>query len=183
MLYVLFYLAWLVYILLIASAFITDWRSRKIPNRLTYSAALLAVVIVFLETVWLFIYPVEGVWLWWSLISSLSGGIFAFGVMFFLFLRNGVGGGDVKLCGAAGLLVGINHIIPVMFYACLAGVAIGLGMAVWNGRIREVARRMFSWRELTGKRLPEDSMQPVPFGVAFAGGALWAALMPLFVNF
>lgn len=172
---------WVVYTTLVIIAAVTDHRARRIPNWLTYSCAIAGIAFAISGVMAGFAHSVSGLEAWWPLLNSLIGGLFGFAVMFFLFLRNGVGGGDVKLNAAAGLLVGITHIVAVMMYACFVGVAIGLGTAIWHGRGMEVLRRMFSWKELREKRSPEESMQPVPYGVAFAGGALWAALMPVLV--
>jgi prepilin peptidase CpaA len=77
-----------------ATACVTDLRSRRIPNVLTFGASAAAVLFLGVSAGW------AGV-LW-----SLEG--WAVGCLFFLpwFLLGGMGAGDVKLLAALGAWVG-----------------------------------------------------------------------------
>ncbi len=102
----------------VAAATITDLRSRKIPNKLTFPAAAVGILMhtIYFAT-WanaddIFLYMLAG------FLSGISGWIFGVFVMSFikLFLRQ-MGHGDTKLVAAVGTFVGPWLLILVlMFY-------------------------------------------------------------------
>jgi prepilin peptidase CpaA len=75
-------------------AAISDWRTRKLPNWLTVSALVTALV---------FHIAMGG---FSGLLFSLSGFAIGFGILLILWLVGGGGGGDVKLMGAVGAWMG-----------------------------------------------------------------------------
>jgi prepilin peptidase CpaA len=95
------------------AALVTDLRGRRIPNALTVSAFLLAILFH----------------LWNSGLAGLgfatAGFGVGFGVMFVLWLIGGGGGGDVKLMGAVGTWVGVLGTAFIF----LGGVLVAMVMA------------------------------------------------------
>jgi prepilin peptidase CpaA len=151
----------------------TDWKYKLIHNAITYPAffagLLWAVVASFLWG--------EGPFWWLPMAKSGAGAMFAFIFMILVYLQGGMGAGDVKLYTAAGAIVGFPFILEVLMYAVLVGLAAGLCAVIWEGKFRELLKRVVSFRTLLKKHKVEESVMPVPFGMAFAGGALWASLM------
>ncbi|MCI0815565.1 MAG: prepilin peptidase [Chloroflexi bacterium] len=111
------------------------------------------------------LWPLVGVereFFWWSgplasFASSLAGGVAGF--VFFLaivFLRpGGMGGGDVKLGGLLGLLLGLAGVVIAVWVAVVAGGVVAAALLV------------------LGKRGRKSEM---PFGPFLAGGAAVALL-------
>lgn len=68
------------------------------------------------------------------------GGVTAFLVMFMAYILMAVGAGDVKLCGALGLLVGMKGICSTIVWAFVyTGVAGIVGMFFKKCRIKQTA--------------------------------------------
>jgi len=104
-------------------AAITDARTGRIPNWLTYP--LLAAA---------------------PLLSALDGGVSAIGssllgvvlcalVPFLLFARNAMGGGDLKLFAGLGGLLGAHAGIEVQFFAFCVVAFLLLAQMAWDGRL------------------------------------------------
>src|SRR6516164_1590830 len=94
---------------LIAIAAVSDIRSRRIPNWLTFGGMLvgLAVNAALLGSR--------------GLKTSALGLLVGFGVYFALYLFRAIGAGDVKLMGAVGALVGPSNWWSVFLVAAIAG--------------------------------------------------------------
>jgi prepilin peptidase CpaA len=131
-------LAGLLTLLLLAA--ITDLRERRIPNWLTGGAAAL-------YPVYLMLSPSPVAWpgaLALALLVGLLG--------LFLFARELVGGGDVKLIAAVTLWAGLDHFAVFALVTTLTGGVLGLA-SLWYQR----------WSRLTLAHL-------AGFGLAPAGG-------------
>ena len=97
------------------TAAISDWRTRKLPNWLTVSALLVALL---MHTV------VHG---FAGLTFSLLGFATGFGFLLVLWLTGGGGGGDVKLMGALGAWMGAGLTLHVLVIStALAASATGV---------------------------------------------------------
>lgn len=104
---------WWIAFAAVAVAVAIDWKSRRIPNLLTFPLALVALVLN----------AVLGGWM--ALAGSLLG--LAFGLAFFLMLMalGAMGPGDVKLMAGLGALFGIVHIFWIgLFTAALGGLLV-----------------------------------------------------------
>lgn len=103
-----------VLLVVLAAVTVTDLRSRRIPNRITGPAALLAIVIGLIG------HP-GGVG------DQLAAGAAAFGFMFVFALINpkGLGMGDVKLAAVLGLYLGASVAVALLA-GFLASAAAGL---------------------------------------------------------
>src|SRR5580765_7526137 len=103
------------------AACVTDFRSRRIPNVLTFGASAAAVV---------FFGVTNG---WAGSLGSLEG--WALGCALFLpwFLLGGMGAGDVKLLAALGAWVGPWLAVWIALYAGIAGGVFALIVSLYRG--------------------------------------------------
>ena len=144
-----------------------ELKESRIPNWLTFSGMALGLLIANLQ----------GQNAFWA---SLGGLAIGFGFLFIFYVFGGVGGGDVKLMGAAGALMGVDMIKPALFYTTFIGAFIAVMMVIWRRdfwmRIGQGLRRLAFWRK-------QDKNQPaplpaikVPYGIAIAIGCVLALL-------
>ncbi len=121
--------------LFLLAAFVTDVRSRKIPNRLN---------LLFIASGLLYQGAAGG---WEGLLFALKGGAIGFAVLFVLYILGAVGAGDVKLFAGIGAWTGILFTAQTLLYSILFAGAIGLGILCWR---RESLKRMKNvFRSLT----------------------------------
>lgn len=99
-------------ILLVAT--VTDLRSRRIPNWLTFPAMLLALCLHG---------ATQG---WDGFLFSLSGLGLGLGVMLIPFVFGVMGAGDVKLMAAAGAFLGAAGVLKAFLFTSIAGGAYAL---------------------------------------------------------
>lgn len=119
----------------LTAAFVTDVRSRKIPNALN---------LVFILSGLLYQGATGG---WEGLLFALKGGAAGFVVLFVLYLLGAVGAGDVKLFAGIGAWTGLLFTAQTLLYSILFAGAIGLGILCWRGEGMKRMRQMF--RSLT----------------------------------
>src|SRR5262245_29404223 len=98
-----------------------DMRTRCIPNRLTFPAAVVGLVAATLT------HGGHGT------VSSAAGLVVGLGLFFPLFVLRGMGAGDVKLMGALGAWLGTSSIFGVAFYTTLAGGVLAVALIVRHG--------------------------------------------------
>lgn len=128
---------------LVLIACIPDLRTRRIPNVLTFGAALLGLAFHAFASGW----PGLG----------LSAGGWALGLLLFLpmFALRGMGAGDVKLLAAVGAWVGPSQVFWVALLTSVAGGVLGVAVALLHGYLSEAVRNLrlllTSWW-LTGVR-------------------------------
>jgi prepilin peptidase CpaA len=132
---------------LVAIAGITDIRSRKIPNLVTYPG-LAAALALNLATIWFSESVVEAWqpligWVGWR--DSLSGlavcGLF----MLVCFVFFGIGGGDVKLLAMMGAFLGLEHGLEALLWTFILGGCLGLSLLVWRVGIPRLFAQ--AWRQ------------------------------------
>lgn len=146
-----------------------DLKTARLPNALTYGGVALGLLLVPLL-------PGHG------LGAALAGAALGFVPAYLLFACGGLGGGDVKLLGAVGMLVGYPLILDVLFYSLVVGTGMSLAMVIWLGRAGQLLTGLKSYV----LRLVYPALVPVmpvndvrvPFAVAVAGGYLWTLLWP-----
>jgi prepilin peptidase CpaA len=140
-----------------------DLRWRRIPNKLTGTAVLIA---FFLNTLMGGVRGLVG-----SLVACLlAGSVFA--VMFFM---GGMGGGDVKLMAAIAAFSGLGHLAELLVCTALAGGVFALAVAFARGALGDTLRNLFGC--LWPRRTPRDDSPQrarlyLPYGVPIAVGAL-----------
>jgi prepilin peptidase CpaA len=154
-----------------ACACLTDWHSRKIPNALTFGAALAAFVVFGA------VLGFEG------LLTSVAGWVV--GCLLFLpwFLLRGMGAGDVKLLAALGAWVGPAQVVWVALYAAVAGGILAVGVALYTGYLRTMVRNVWNllmfWRVLGVQPHPELTLATasgprLPYAFPITAGAVAA---------
>lgn len=161
-------LRWGMFVLAIVSA-LTDLRNRTIPNWLTIPVT---------------VYAFAARWYiggWDLLQSGLIGFAVGFGVYFLFFLVGGRGGGDVKLMGAYGALMGtLNWVVLGILAGILAGV-VAVIMIFATGRWKQTWANL---RGIAGKdrvTLESQNALSMPHGTVTAVPALlmaWAFGLP-----
>ncbi len=126
-----------------------DLRHRVIPNILTYAGMLagLAALVVFRRA---------------EFVNYGLAFILGFGVFYILYMFGWIGGGDVKLMGMVGILMGLPFLVNALVYIALAGGLVGLV---------EIAVRIRRRQSLRGVR--------IPYGTAIIAGCYYAAYQAL----
>jgi prepilin peptidase CpaA len=111
-------------------ASVTDVRTARIPNVLTFGAAAAALV---------YLVANHG----WSGLAGAGEG-WAVGVLLFLpfFALGGLGAGDVKLLGAIGAWLGPLEVFWVAVYASIAGGIMALTVALATGYLGQAVRNL-----------------------------------------
>jgi prepilin peptidase CpaA len=151
---------------------VSDIRSARIPNRLTYSALLAALSLRFA------LLGLSG------LKSGAVGMLVAGGLFCVLFVLGAMGGGDMKLMAAVGAWVGSTQVMTLILAAALAGGVLAIGRIIFTKMVGQTLRnimRLICYRLTSGLQPhPELNVQSlgsqrVPFGVAIAVGALSCA--------
>lgn len=104
---------------------------------------------------------------WMGLGSALAGALGGFLVFLIFYILGGMGGGDVKLMGGFGAVLGLSRLLQGALFTALIGAAIAIGVIAW----RALAK---SWRKqgVEGKQ-PES----IPYAPAIALG-VFLALIP-----
>ncbi|MGM8216313.1 prepilin peptidase [Bacillaceae bacterium W0354] len=84
---------------------------------------------------------IGGLRLWISLdpwYDAFLGAIFGFGLLLLIAVlsRGGMGGGDIKLFGVIGLVLGFKGTLTTLIVATFLGTIVGLGL-MWLGKVRK----------------------------------------------
>ena len=151
---------------LIAAA-ITDVRSSKIPNLITFPLASVGLLIHGVAN------GLDG------LIFSLEGLALGFGLLLIFYIFGGMGAGDVKLLGAVGAIIGPYDVfIAFLVTSCLGGLyAICLMVVTWGlpstaERVKVILTTWLVARVITAPS-PTDKEQPkLRYGLVIGLGAL-----------
>jgi prepilin peptidase CpaA len=132
-------------------ASVSDVRTARIPNILTFGAAAAALVYLFAS---------HG----WSGLAGAGEG-WAVGVLLFLpfFLLGGLGAGDVKLLGAMGAWLGPREVFWVAVYASIAGGVMALTVALATGYLEQAVMNLrllaTHWWVVGIRSLPELTLK------------------------
>jgi prepilin peptidase CpaA len=124
-----------------------DLATRRIPNQLTFGAALVALV-------------VQGYAAGWpGVAASLAGWLVGIAFFFPVFALGGMGAGDVKLLGAIGAWVGPVTAAWVALYSAVAGGVMALGVAMFAGYLAQAFTNLWCllmfWRTSGLRPAPE----------------------------
>jgi len=163
-------------IILISSVY-TEFREKRIPNEITVPGMLIGVLVGYL--------PI-GI----SLQESLMGLTAGFGFMFIFYMFGGLGGGDVKLMGAVGALIGSKLIASAIVFTGLIGGAMAMFYLIWNGTFwrgffssvlmlgswkrRALPDNGESEKEKAGEVEEEPELGTIPYGIAIVVGSALA---------
>jgi prepilin peptidase CpaA len=163
-------------VVLAVACAVVDARERRIPNRLTYPAALVGLAANLI---------LHG---WKGLLLAFAGGLF-FGGLFLIFhILRTMGAGDVKLAATLGCIVGLEASVQVMLATAISGGIFAIVQIVRARRIGETLRSTIS---VAGHHVqhglqmhPEVNLDNpralrMPYGLAFAGGTIYWAVSSL----
>jgi prepilin peptidase CpaA len=151
----------------------TDVATRRIPNKLTYSTMLVALVGHFWR---------QG---WHGLGSAVAGGLIAGGAFLAFFLVHAMGAGDVKLMAAVGCLVGSTPAVEIVLASAIAGGIFAILVSLWRGKLRTVLANILDlvrFHAVAGAEvhptlnLSNPQAARLPYGVAIAAGVLYSVL-------
>jgi prepilin peptidase CpaA len=156
----------LVAIAICLGACVTDVRSRRIPNALTFPAAGAAILFH-----WWVAGPQAG--------AAAVGGWFV-GVLLFspFFIAGGLGAGDLKLVGAVGAWLGPMPAVFVVLYTALAGGVMAIVVALARGYAKTAFVNLrfilTSWRlgvaAVPGMTLEDAPGPRLPYALPIAVG-------------
>jgi len=159
--------AFLVLGVMLTLAVYVELKEHRIPNWLTLSGMALGLLIAWLH----------GTMMFWS---SLGGLAIGFGFLFIFYVFGGVGGGDVKLMGAAGTLMGARLTMPALVYTAFIGAFLAVMMVIWRKdfwvRVGWGFKQLVFWRK-RGEQPVAPAPIAVPYGMAIALGCLLALLI------
>lgn len=158
--------------ILIAAA-VHDARTRKVPNKLTYSSIVVGLVCTTVA------------FGWGGLLDGFLTVLATFVIGIFLAATGWIGGGDIKLLMGVGAFLGPYGVGAVIFYSVLVGGAMGVVRAIYDGYLWEMLKRMgryirsiFRVVIYRTKNLKEsyepDERSKMPFAVAILGGGILA---------
>jgi prepilin peptidase CpaA len=126
-----------------------DIRYNKIPNALTYSGIILGLVALIL-------FRNE------SFLDYTMAFIAGFGVFYILHMFGWIGGGDVKLMGMVGILMGLHFLVNALVYIAIAGGVLAL---------IKMAILFFQHKPIRGAQ--------VPYGTAIVAGCYFTVFQML----
>lgn len=132
-------------------ACITDLRSRRIPNVLTFGAAAAAAAYHF---------AMGGPYALGLSVAGWAVGLLVFVVPFAL---RGLGGGDVKLLAALGAWLGPTEVVWLAAYTAIAGAVMALVIATAHNYLGTALRNLWlllcHWRVAGLSALPELTLE------------------------
>jgi prepilin peptidase CpaA len=145
----------------------TDFRTRRIPNYLTFGGAAAGMG-----------YQL-GYHGWPGLAGSLAGLILGLALLLLPYWRGGMGAGDVKALGALGAWLGFTRTLYLFIYMGISGGLLILAVLWWRGQLRATIKQ--GWVYLVNLLLgaPQGAGPPacrppksqtIPYGVALALG-------------
>lgn len=134
------------------AAAICDYRTKKLPNKLTVSCFVAALVFQITTG------AIDGGWrgAGSGLLVALEGFGVGFGILLVLWLIGGGGAGDVKLMGALGAWFGPQQTLILFFLSTVFVLILSVGVLAWqmilNGAWNVRRRYMSSQNEADAKR-------------------------------
>jgi prepilin peptidase CpaA len=145
-----------------------DLRTRKIPNYLTFGAALAGLIYNAI---------VAG---WSGLADGLLGLVLGFGLLILPYLLGGMGAGDVKALAALGAWLGPKGTLYLFCYMGIAGGLMALAVLAWRGLLWQKIRAGAVYlqnlvlsqdlRSTVASSSPQAATKGIPYGVAIALG-------------
>lgn len=118
---------------IIYCAAVVDYRTKIIPNIFVAFGAGFRILCFFFETSW---YQND-----WKniLIQDFMGFLMGFGVLFlvYLFAKNAIGMGDIKLFGVIGITCGFQHTYTILFLSVLLAACYGIFLILFRKQKRD----------------------------------------------
>lgn len=149
-------------IIILAISFITDIKSRKILNIVTFPAMFIG---LFYHTI------LSGTG---GLSFSLLGLLTGLGLLIIPYLLGGMAAGDVKLLMAIGALQGTQFVIGSFLYIAIVGGIIALAILIKQKELLHSLKRIFfSFQLRTLDSLGKNELHHAfPYGVAIVFGTI-----------
>lgn len=157
---------------LTVSVTVTDLVTHRIPNWITYSGIVLALVVNGFEQGWDGPRGIE---------DSLKGLALCGGLMVVSYVLFNVGGGDVKLLAMMGAFLGIEQGVEALLWTFVLGGMAGVAMLIWRvGFVHLVSAtiRQLLWSLKIGNWLPlteeerKNLQRPLYLAPAAVGGVI-----------
>lgn len=150
-------------LVLVTAAAWFDLASKRIPNALTYSSWVLGLLLGVVYG------GLAG------LGNSALGFAAGFVPLLLLYIGGSLGGGDVKLMGGVGALLGFPAGLNALISSILVGGFFAAVILLWQGRLIPILRYAFSrlWSMVNPGHTPvppPEHKDSFPFGVAIALG-------------
>lgn len=157
-------------------ASVTDLRSHRISNKLTYSTMIFGIVFYTLTS------GMAG------FLQSLGGLFLGLALLIVFYLLGGMGAGDVKLMAAVGALLGPQGVFEAFLGTALAGGIYALLVLAAKGYLRDTLKRfglMIKTFFLTKKfiYIPSERQEKAPllcYGVAISLGTMASVFFRMF---
>lgn len=163
------HLLWTAALALAAVACWQDWKSRRVPNRLTVPALVAGLVANGIFGGW------AGLW------AALTGAGLALAILLPVVLLRGLGAGDWKLMGALGAWLGPQLILRVLFTAVLIAGAWAVIEMIRQRRVGQTLRNLwelvrgfvvFGLRPHPSLTIENPGLIRLPFAVAVAAATV-----------
>jgi prepilin peptidase CpaA len=153
---------WVLAVFIAVWAGVLDWRFKRIPNWLTVSGLVAGLAL----NSWL-----NG---WAGLKASLLGAALGLGVLLPFVLLRALGGGDWKLVGALGAILGAGRLVDVLIVAIIVAGVMAAVLVIATGRIRDTLHNIwgmlgsFARMQMPGPEVSLDNPESkrIPFGVS-----------------
>ncbi len=154
-------------------ACVTDVRSQRIPNALTFPALAVGLL------------AHAGAPSGLGLTASLIGAVVGLAVFLPFFALGGMGGGDVKLMAALGAWIGAGPILWTALYGSVAGGVMALALAASRGYLKQafsnVGGLFYFWSVMGLRPMPALTLEHgrgprMPYALAIGAGlamTLW----------
>ena len=163
----------LILLLLLLAASICDLRTRRIPNRLTFGGAALALLYGLLAP-----HPHTG-----GFFSALGGMAVGLALMLPLYLLHALGAGDVKLMAMVGSFLGPAATCQVVIFVFITGGLAAISYALWHRMAGKLLRNSAEAVQLLyvnvaagirpdARSNSAHSVGTLPYGVSIALGTL-----------
>lgn len=154
----------------VIAAAVFDWRTRRIPNALNFSAIIAGFLL------WLATGTIREMFL------ALGTAVAAMAVGMVLQAAGILGGGDVKLLGAVAAIGGPRFFGEAIFWTLAAGVVASIAILARSRTLVPLFKRLGGVAKAALWRLePEEELVPggghrMPYGVVIAAGCLIALI-------
>jgi prepilin peptidase CpaA len=147
-----------------------DLRTRRVPNLLTASIAVLGLALA--------AWQVTGV----TVVGALAG--LALGLLLMLpgHFIGATGAGDVKLFAAIGSLVGPKHVVVAFLYTAIVGGLLAVIVAIRRRRLAETMERTAAFVRTGGSNVGEIERGTANNRFAYAPAIAIGALAALIVG-
>jgi|SRR5579863_172752 prepilin peptidase CpaA len=147
-----------------------DVRSRRIPNAITGSLVVAAMIV----------HAFFGLW---PLLQCL--GVIAVMTVggYLVYSRGGIGAGDIKLAIAGSAMLGYPLCVPFLIYTGIAGGFIALIFLLARASSRATLSHSVFMTLAGAPGISTDKREKLPYAVAFALGAVLVALSQSYAPF